>query len=101
MATYIELRQLFGQGDLLNKIEVACVIAAEAVRTEDAGTTNHANRLIWAKRTFSSPRGVAEQMMMAILAANNALSVAQITGSSDSAIQTKVDAAVDLFADGS
>lgn len=101
MATYNELRALFANDDLRNRIEVAVIIAAESVRTEDAGTTNHANRLTWAKAAFSSPRGVAEQMLMALLAANNEATVAQITEATDAQIQTKVDAAVDVFADGS
>ena len=33
MATYMELRALFGNSDLSNRIEVACIIAAEAIRS--------------------------------------------------------------------
>ena len=101
MASYSELRQLFADGDLKNKLDVACIIAAETIRTEDAGTTNHANRLLWAKAAFSSPRSVSEQMLMALLAANKDVTVASIQAATDAAIQTKVDAAVDVFADGS
>jgi len=101
MATYIELRGLYGNGDLENKVEVACIVAAESIRNEDAGTTNHANRLVWAKSAFSNPNTVAVQMLMALLAANKDLTVAQIEGASDAAIQTAVDNAVDIFADGS
>jgi len=101
MATYAELRQLFTDGDLRNKVDVAVIIAAEAIRTEDPGTTNHANRLLWAKAAFASPRGKSEEMLMALLAANKDASVATIQGVTDAALQTKVDAAVDVFADGS
>jgi hypothetical protein len=100
MATYIELRQLYGHGDLLNRIEVACIVAAETIRTESAETANHANRLVWAKSTFSGSRRAAEQMLMALLAANKALTVAQLTGVSDTDLQAAVDGAVDIFADG-
>ena len=55
MATYAELRQLFSDGDLKNRIEVAVVVAAEAIRIEDFGTTNHANRVLWAKPRSSDP----------------------------------------------
>ena len=100
MATYSELRQLFGHGDLRNKIEVACIIAAEAIRTEDVATTNHANRILWAKKAFSNPNGIRDEMLMALLAANQEATVAAITGATDAVIQAKVDAAVDVFADG-
>jgi hypothetical protein len=101
MATYLELRQLYGNGDLLNRIEVAAIIAADAVRVEDAGTTNHANRLLWAKATFTSSRSVAEQMLKALLAANKDLTVAQLTGATDASLQTAVNNAVNIFATGS
>ena len=101
MASYLELRSLFGNGELRNKLDVAIVIAAEAIRNEDVGTTNHANRLTWAKAAFNNPRSKADEMLMALLAANKDLTVAQIEEATDSAIQTRVDAAVDVFADGS
>ena len=101
MATYLELKELFVHSDLMDKMQVACLIAAETIRTEDVGTANHANRLIWAKKAFSGPSSVAPQMLMELLASNNALSTAGIIGATDAAIQTKVDAAVDIFADGS
>ena len=101
MASYIELRQLFGDGDLRNRVEVACIVAAETIRVEAVGTDNHANRVIWAKAAFSNPNVIRERMLMTLLAANKDETVATITGVSDSALQTLVDAAVDVFADGS
>jgi len=101
MATYDEIRFLFANDSIRNKIEVAVIVAAESIRNEDAGTPNHANRLIWAKEAFTNPLGTATKMFMALLAANKDLTVEQIAGASDVAIQTKVDAAVDVFADGS
>jgi len=102
MATYAELRQLFNDNDLRNKIEVACIVAAETIRVEDPeATTNHANRLIWAKAVFTSPHAASEQMQMALLASNKDAVVGTITGVSDADLQTLVDAAVNMFADGS
>ena len=101
MATYDELRTLFGDDPLRNKIEVAVIVAAEAIRGEDANTPNHDNRLVWAKQAFDNPQGAATKMLMALLAANKDATVAQIQSATDEAIQTKVDAAVDVFADGS
>jgi len=100
MATYLELRSLFNNDDLRNKIEVACVIAAEAVRTESPAAENHANRLIWAKRAFENPTSIRDQMLMALLAANKDLSVAAITSATDAQVQAKVDTAIDVFATG-
>lgn len=101
MATYTEIRQLYASDSLRNLIEVAVIVAAEAIRTEDAGTANHANRLLWAKQAFDNPLGVAQKMLMALLAANKASTVAQITQASDATIQTAVNNAVNVFADGS
>ncbi len=101
MATYQELRDLFTHGELRNKIEVACIVAAEAIRVEDAGTENHVNRLVWARAAFSNPNSIRDQMLMALLASNKDTAVAAITGVSDAALQTLVDAAVNMFADGS
>ena len=100
MATYLELRQLFGNGDLLNQIEVACIVAAYMISNEDPGTSNHTNRLVWAASVFQSTRPVAEKMLMAILAANKDSSVAAIEGASPALLQTTVDATIDLFATG-
>jgi len=101
MASYDELRSLFADGDLRNKVEVGCIIAAEAIRSEDVATANHTNRLVWAKKAFASPGNIRDEILMALLAQNNELTVAQIVGASDSAIQVNVDAAVNVFADGS
>ena len=101
MATYLELRQLYAHGDLLNRLEVACIVAAEAIRSEDGGTVNHANRLLWAKAVFSGSRRAAGQMMMALLAANKELTSAQIVAVTDEALQTAVGGAINIFADGS
>ena len=103
MATNLELRQLFGGDDssLLNRVEVGCIIAAEAIRKENAATENHANRLVWAKRAFTASRSVSNQMLMALLATNAAATVEQITGATDATINAAVAAAVNLFADGS
>jgi hypothetical protein len=101
MATYNELRSLFTHGELRNRIEVACIIAAEAIRTEDVGVDNHPNRLVWAKAAFENPNAIRDHMLMALLAANKNTAVEAITSVSDSALQTLVDAAVDVFADGS
>ena len=100
MATYVELRHLFSDGALANRIEVACIVAAEAIRSESDATANHANRLKWAQNTFNSPKDAANKMVMAVLAANKDATVVQITGATDVTLQAAVNTAVNLFADG-
>lgn len=100
MATYAELLQASENQTLNARIRVACIIAAEAIRTENVGTTNHANRVKWAKAVFANPLQEAQRMVWAVLAQNASATLSQITGASDSTVQTAVNAAVDVFADG-
>lgn len=100
MASYSDLYNLITDSSLRNKIRVAVVVAAEAIRNEDVGTANHANRLVWAASVFQDPKGESDRMFWAVIAANKDASVATIQGASDAAIQTQVNAAVDLFATG-
>jgi len=98
MATYDELLLASENVGLNQKIRVAVVIAAETVRTEDPATANHAARLSWAKDVFASPKGEKERMLWAVLAQNKNNTLVQITGATDTQVQTAVDAAVDVFA---
>ena len=100
MATYAELFGLQNDTDLSNRVAVAVVVAAETIRTEATETENHANRLLWAARVFQAPLAEGQRVYWAVLAANRAAPAAQITGASDAAIQTNVDAVVNLFAVG-
>ena len=106
VATYLEIFELNQGGsdeinDFHKKIRVATMIAAENIRTEDGGTVNHANRLIWSKFAFEQSEVAGTQLIAAVLAANTSFTRAQIVGASDSSIQTAVDNAIDIFADGS
>ena len=100
MATYTELFDLMNDSAPRNRVSVACLVAAEAVRVEAVNVPNHANRLLWAKATFADARGTGERMLPAILAQNAALTRTQILAAADSALQTAVNAAVDVFATG-
>jgi hypothetical protein len=100
MATYAELLTASSNEVLINKIRVAVVIAAETVRTEAGTTPKHAERLVWAKQVFANPDAEARRMIWAVLAQNKAVTLAAIIGATDAAVQTAVDAAVDVFATG-
>lgn len=95
MATYAELFELRNNSGLKNKVTVAVIVAAEAIRSEGTPT---APRLAWAKAAFENPKKEAERMLMAVLAANKDADASAIAGASDSTIQTQVTAAVGVFA---
>ncbi len=100
MATYEELFDLRRNHSLLDKITTAVIVATDDIRTEPVGVANHANRVIWSREAAKSPRQMAEVFMAMVLAANKTATVGNISGASDTAIQTNVDAVIDYFADG-
>jgi len=95
MATYAELRALFGEGALANATEVAVVVKAQAIFSE---ATPSAARLAWAESALANTRSEAEKFLKYVLAANKALTVAQIraavTADPPTAFQAQVDAAI-------
>ena len=90
MASYIDLRNLFSNDELKNRVDIAVVIAANNLLS-GTPTTNDQK---WAAHVFSGPRSEGAKALMAVIATNNGLTVAQITGASDTALQTAVDLAV-------
>jgi hypothetical protein len=98
MATLLELLQAAANDVLKQKVRAACFIAAEKVRVESSGIANHTARLAWAKSVFANPEAEGNRMVWAVVAQNSTATLAQITGASDAAVQTAVDAAVDVFA---
>ena len=103
MATYQELLTIATTATgatLKDKIKVAVVVACDIIRLESDQTVNHANRLIWASKALSNPGQAAEQITWAVLAQNRAFTSAQIPGADDATVQTAVNAAIDLVAQG-
>lgn len=101
MATYQELYDLANDTALLNRVATAVVMATETIRTEAPATTNHANRLLWAKAAMLNPASYAVAMLRAALAQNAGLTKAQIQAASDASLQTAITNVVDIFANGS
>jgi len=100
MADYKDLWMLLDKGsgsDLLNRIDVAVVVAALAVYDEDSGTDSHAERLVWAKAACQTPRSASLAMLRVLVARHKDNTLQQITGAPDSTLQEKVDEAVNLF----
>lgn len=100
MATFDELLLAAENPSLRNRVRVACIVAAEAIRSEAGATPNHANRLIWAKAVFKNPVTESEPMLWAVLAQNRALTLAQITGATDASLLTAVTTEIDVLAQG-
>jgi hypothetical protein len=101
MATLVELSGLVNDPTLTAKCSAACMIAAEAIRLENTGTANHANRLKWAKKVLENPSAQGIMMVRAALAANASLTLVQLNLATDASIQTAVNNSVDTLADGS
>lgn len=95
MATYQELRGLFTDSDLFEKMEVAIIISANNL----IATSPTINDKAWAAHVFTSPGTEAGKALMAIIAENATLSTAQILAATDSTIQTKIDAITPILVD--
>jgi hypothetical protein len=90
MATYTELRSLYSNDELKNKIDMAVVIAANNLLS---GAPTEAEQK-WAVSVFGNPRAESVKALMAVLATNAAASLSVITGASDADIQAAVDTVV-------
>jgi len=93
MATYLELFGLASNSDLQDRCTVAIVKAAQA---KLSGTPS-ANEAAWAASVIASPRAAGVRVLNVVLAANSASTTTQITGATDAAIQSNVDAVIDAL----
>lgn len=92
MATYSELRAIFSEGSLRNRVEVAlCVKVYEILQEQSPSEA----RLAWVRNILANSYNEAEAMLKYLLAANSGLSVAQLLSANDAAILSAVGAAVD------
>tara|TARA_R100001198_G_scaffold96105_1_gene84528 strand:- start:1548 stop:1850 length:303 start_codon:yes stop_codon:yes gene_type:complete len=95
MATYLEIRDLFNDSDLTNRVAVAVLVSVKDKLELNPTTAEKA----YAAKVFANPKSEAKTVLMYVLAANNGATVAQIQGASDAAIQTNVDSVVDVLID--
>lgn len=98
MATYFELLGASSNDAFRQKVRVACVIAAEKVRTEATSTANHVARMAWAKAVYANPEAEGNRMVWAVLAQNAAATLTAIIGADDATVQGAVNNAIDVFA---
>lgn len=96
MATYQEIKTLINDSDLQDKVEVAVSIEADIfMRT----ATPTAAEKSWADSVLADPKSEAKKVLVSILATNNNLSVAEIQGASDSALQSQTAEIVPALVD--
>jgi len=98
MASYEELVDLYQDEELKDKVLGSVAISADTIRLEDPSTTNHANRLVWALAATKEPKIKRDEIMLLVLAINEAATVQNIKEALDSKIQTDVDSVIDFFA---
>jgi len=105
MATYSELAAVAAdrtsQTEALRvRIQVASVLACEAIRQEVVTTPNHAARVAWAVNVMNSPGAWQDRVLWAVLAQNSTATTAQILAADDATVLAKVLLAVNLLAGG-
>lgn len=87
MATLQELRGLFSNSDLMEKVEAALLIAVQAIL--DGSPTLSDQR--YAAHVFENPGVEARKALMSILAVNSSATTGQIVGANDATIQSNVN----------
>lgn len=96
MATLIEIRNLFNDSDLKNRVAAACVIAVSDIL--DTGTAT-INQKKFAEQVFSQPDEIAKKVLMAVLASNQGKTVAEIAALTDNNIKNRVVAVIPSIVD--
>lgn len=103
MASYLELDGLLGNGDLLKKCRMACLISASEILTgTNTGayeTGNEADRLQWALAFLRNPDKITRYTWWLALALNKSATVEQIEGATETTITNNVRSVVDAMAD--
>jgi hypothetical protein len=98
MATFSEIYSIRYDNEDLKKRTTAAVakVAMYIITTEDGGTANHAERVLWANNALSNTPMAAEKMMWAI--AQNTTINSDPAATTDNDIEYVVNVTVDPFA---
>ena len=94
MASYTEIRSLFNDSELLNRVTAATIIYAHS-----AIATATIDQKAWIAQALSSPTSEAKKILMGVLAANKDSTVEQIQGAADAVIQAQVDLIAPILID--
>ena len=90
-----------GDSLIRQRIIGAALIAAGDIRAENTGTTNHANRLIWANAVSSDPVATGTQLFHYMLRDATVLNViGQNTAITDIQVQAAVNGYINAVATG-
>jgi hypothetical protein len=93
MATLTELREIFSNSDLTEKILSATVIGAYDLLS---GTPTN-DDVTWCASVFNDPITESRKARMFVISANSDLSIAQILGATDEQIQNQVNQVIPLL----
>lgn len=97
MATLLEIYNLAqSQSTLRSRVSAAVADCALDVLNEDPGTTNHADRVVWAKQALIDPTTEANRMFWGVL--GNATIQASGEASTDNDILYVVAGLIDVYA---
>ena len=97
MATLQEVYNLrYEATGLRSRVTAAIAKAAQDVLNEDPGTTNHAERVVWANEALADTITWTQRMMWAVV--GNATIQTNGESSSDVEVQNAVNGSIDTFA---
>ncbi len=100
MATYLQIynfrNDVTSNANFRARVTTAVATAAMAVLNESTGTTNHANRLIWAQDALRNTATRVEEMLWGVC--GDATFQAANGSVTDAQLQTTVNGLVDTFA---
>lgn len=96
MATLIEIYNLSQSDSIKGRVYAAIAKAARDIENEDPGTTNHAERLLWAKDTRSDIDKWVDTMMWDVVS-NSTIQTAGET-CTDNDLQFVINSNIDAYA---
>ena len=85
-----------GENDFWKTVAGACMTAAIDITNEDAGTSNHADRLAWAVKVRDNAKGMAKSMLVDVV--RDATIAADVDAATDAQVQSAVNSLVDQYA---
>lgn len=95
MATYQELRSLFNNSDLMEKVEVSVVKAANDLNADSPTAADKA----WISHALTNTSAEAKKALKIVLAENSSASVSAIMSASDATVQSNVNSVVPTLVD--
>jgi len=92
----LDTYNLANSAEFRARVSAALAKAAYDITNESGSTTNHAERLVWAKATLKAPDPACDQMIWMVM--QNATIQSSGLSSTDNDIQFVVNSNIDLLA---